>query len=171
MIKYIIIVSVVLASVSSYCQDTIRWKGLYDSNPKRNILQPIYVYDGIPYGIIGIHNNVLIDQSSSLIDSVSVRKETVFNDRGEAKYYGIIEIFTKDSINTGLKYILQKTNYWIYRNPLASLEINGNAENWDSKTTELLLGLKPDDVIEANVIDSSRINHQPNGLLRLKIKR
>lgn len=170
MIKFIMIVSVVLVSISSYCQDTTRWKGLYDSSPNRNILLPIYVYDGIPYGIVGIHNNVLIAQNSSLIDSVSVRKETVYNDRGEAKYFGIIEIFTKDSINTGLKYILQRTNYWIYRNPLAMLEINGKVENWDTKTTELLLKLKPEDVIEANVIDSSRVNHQPNGLLRLKIK-
>ncbi len=170
MTKYIMIVLIVSVSISSYCQDTIHRKGLYDQRPKGNILQPIFVYDGIPYGMDGIHNDVILSQKSGLIDSVFVRKVTLNNDRGVAKCYGIIEIFTKDSINTGLKYILQKTNYWIYRNPLAILEINGKVEKWDNKTTEILLRLKPEDVIEINVIDSSNTTHQAYGLLRLKIK-
>jgi hypothetical protein len=132
-----------------------------------NKLQPIFICDGILFKSIE-QSELSIDYST--IDSIRIRKDTLFDYKGVAKHYGTVELYTKDSVNTGLKYILNKTNYWLYRYPLASLKINKRSVNWNKKTVSRLMALKPEDIIAIEVVETAKGKYQ-DGLLKLRIKK
>lgn len=130
-----------------------------------NKLQPIFIYDGIILKSIE-QSDLPIDYRT--IDSINIRKDTIFDYKGVAKHYGTVELFSKDSVNTGFKYILNKTNRWTYHHPLASLKINGRIVKWNKRTANRLMALKPKDIIDIKVIDSAKGKYQ-DGLLKLRI--
>jgi hypothetical protein len=130
-------------------------------------LKPIFIYDGVLFYSV---EDINLKGDSETIDSIYVRKDIVFNCNGDANFYGIVEIYTKDSIHTGLKHILNKTDYWLYKNPLALLEINGEVVKWNKKTAERLFELKPENIKDIKIIDSNNSIYQANGLLILTIE-
>jgi len=130
-------------------------------------LQCIFICDGILIKSVE-QSDWPIDPST--IDSVAMHGDTLFDYKGVAKHYGTVEFYTKDSVNTGFKYILSKTNYWTYNHPLTLLEINGEFLKWNKKTAIRLMALKPEDIIDIKVIDSAKGKYK-DGLLKLRIKK
>lgn len=130
-------------------------------------LQPIFICDGILLRSIE-QSDLPVDYRT--IDSIYIRKDTIFDYKGGARYYGTVEMYTKDSVNTGLKYILNKTDYWLYQHPLASLKINGRIVKWNKRTTNRLMALKPEDITDIKVNGSDAGKYQ-DGLLKLRIKK
>lgn len=132
-----------------------------------NKLQPIFICDGILLKSIE-QSDLPIDYST--IDSINIRKDTIFDYKGIAKHYGTVELYTKDSVNTGFKYILNKTNRWTYHHPLTLLQINGEIVKWNKRTAKRLMELKPEDIKDIKVFEAAMDKYQ-DGLLKLRIKK
>ena len=163
---YLFTLAFSLSSFQSYSQAKDFKIGPCCSSVNNN-LQPIFICDGILLKSIE-QSDLPIDPST--IDSLSMRGDSLFDYKGILKHRGIVEFHTKDSVNTGFKYILSKTNYWTYNHPLTLLEINGEILKWNRKTAIRLMALKPEDIIDIKVIDSAKGKYQ-NGLMKLKIKK
>jgi hypothetical protein len=153
-----------------YSQDTIiRIGSSYLTIDKRTIdkgLKPIFVYDGVPFESVEDLNKII---NTDVIDSIYVRKDSVADYRGKVKFYGVIEIYSKDTIHPGLKQILIKTDYWLYKYPFTLLKINGKVVKWNKRTANRLFDLKAENIIDVEIIDSKNSTHQANGLLKLTI--
>lgn len=153
--------------IIGFSQDTIIRIGPSYSTFDKS-LKPIFVYDGVPFEKF---KDMKFRETPDIVDSIYVRKDSVLDYRGDLKYYGIIEIYTIDGIHTGLKYILEKTDYWIYKRPLALLQINDKVVKWNKKTAKKLFELKPENVKDIKIVDSNNSTYQANGLLILTIEK
>ncbi|PXY01055.1 hypothetical protein DF185_10395 [Marinifilum breve] len=154
----------VLLCCNGFCQEKLIRIGPSYSNTKIT-LEPIHIYDGIPM------NTKIFEALVNLntIDSIVVLKDSIYNKLGEAKHYGIIELYTKDSINTGLKYILEKSNHWMYKHPLSALKINNSKTKWNRRIIRKLITLRPEEIIDINTVEPNSTRGQENGLMILKI--
>ena len=161
--KHLLTILILCISFSSFSQDNAKGGLIHDKFPY--LLQGVFIFDGVPFENI---NDLEIDKDQ--IKSVKVFKGTVFNRQGVAKYAGIVAVYTKDSIHTGLKYILSKTNDWMYKNPLTQLEINGKPRQWNTQTAKLLFRLKPEDILAVRLVNTTKNSQQTEGVLQLKIK-
>ena len=151
----------------TYGQDTIIRIG--PSLPSiDNSLKPIFIYDGIP---LYSDNQLDLIDSPDIIDSIYIYKDTIFNCKNKPEYYGIVEIYSIDSINLGLKYILNQTNFWIFNNPLAEIEINRRKKSWNRNLAKQLMEMKPEDILKIEIVDSVYSVGCSNGLIRLTIRK
>lgn len=150
-------------------------KGIYfDANMilnKRNNdtdkdLEPLWLLDGVP-----LYTN---DETKSIEMkniSIDLNKHEVLDCKGSAIYGGLIKVTTNDSVNLGLKYILRKTNNWIYKHPLADYEINGVIVNKDITLKTGLLTIKPEMIKEIEIVEpDSLLVNCSNGVIKIKTK-
>ncbi|WP_282013765.1 hypothetical protein [Marinifilum flexuosum] len=164
-IKLLILIISLTISCTCFCQEKLTYIGPSYSNIKKD-LGPIYICDGIPFKKIQ-HIKPFIN--SNLIDTILIRKNAVLNHLGDTVHYGIIEFYTKDSINTGLKYILEKSNHWMYKHPLSALKINNSKTKWNKRIIRKLITLRAEDIIDINTIEPNSTRGPENGLIILKI--
>lgn len=132
-----------------------------------NKLHPVWIIDGVPFltSSVSCHNI-----SPETIDSIRVQNDTLFSYTGRALYYRIIKIYSKKSINQGLKHILKKTNYWVYENPLTMFEINGIYLNNDTILLKKLFSTTRKDIKRISINKEERNSNLGYGVIRLKLK-
>jgi len=129
-------------------------------------LEPLWLIDGVQ-----LYTN---DETKSIEmknTSININKHEVIDCYGQAIYGGLIQVTTNDSINLGLKYILRKTNDWIFTHPLADYEINGVVVNKDITLKTGLFTIKPEMIKEIKIVepDSILVNCS-NGMIKIKTK-
>ncbi|HEY9124823.1 MAG TPA: hypothetical protein PK252_04750 [Bacteroidales bacterium] len=73
--------------------------------------EPLFVIDGIriPPSV----GSKFMDEKKETIDSLSLQPDSIFDCNGKVTNFGIVRIFTKDSINTGAKKIQFLTDYYL----------------------------------------------------------
>jgi hypothetical protein len=129
--------------------------------------EPVFIFDGIklPSSII---KDIFNEKDKEIINSVSIKQDSVFDCNGKLTNLGFVKIYTKDSINPGAKKILTLTDDWLYKHPLTKLMINNSFVDWDENTYHKLISLQPNDLIYAKVKKRKRNNC--DFILKLKIK-
>lgn len=113
----------------------------------------IYIVDGIP---IFKNKQILRLIDTTMIDSIKIHKEKIYNCKNKLLYNAFIEIQTKDSLNLGLKRILHQTDNWIFYHPLSDLYINNKKTNWVKGYRKLII--QPDLIEKIELFDSSKEN-------------
>ena len=162
--KNVFSILIILLSLSSFGQNkTIR----IGPGPIPKQPDPVVIFDGIklPSSIL---KNFFNEEKKEIIDSLSIKRDSIFDCNGKLANLGIVRIYTKDSINLGAKKILKLTNNWLYKHPLSKLMINNTFVNWDEKTYHKLLNLQPNDIVYAKVRKGKRNNC--DATLKIKIK-
>lgn len=131
------------------------------SNP-----EPIYIYDGIVLPPC-LATDSFIDTKRAIIDSMSVEADSVFDCDGELTHLGIVKIYTKDTIHSGAKQILDLTDNWMYRQPACKVMINNKHLEWNEETYKRLIGLKADDIVYVKL--KKNILNESDLTLKIKI--
>jgi hypothetical protein len=157
----------ILSKIYVFGQDTAIVKLAPSIHTIYSGLNPLILYDGIPL----YSSDELSKVDPQLIDSITVTKDTIFDCNGQATYFGLIVVKTKDSQNLVLKQLLKKTNDLILRHPLIDYELNGQIVNHDIELKKQLFTLRIDDIriIEIVKSDTDTVNCQ-NGLIKIKTK-
>ncbi|MEJ6980013.1 hypothetical protein WG906_06100 [Pedobacter sp. P351] len=105
-------------------------------------LNPIIIYDGIT--LFNVTSLKELDRNT--INSVKRSQNTVLDNNKETKFNGVIEITTKDEVNASLKYIKEKTEYWIKEHPLAVFYLNDELLLTDLEKLNKLTSLKIENI-------------------------
>jgi len=139
----------------------------YSTNDSK--LDYFFVYDGIP---VFKHKEIIkIIKDTTTIDSIFIQKGIVSNCDQKPLYNAIIVIMTKDSINTGLKYILAQTDNWILKNPMADLMINGKKASWIKELKHRLTLISPAMILKIDLVEPDFESKKcSNGLIKLTLK-
>lgn len=101
----------------------------------------VFIYDGV----------TLSDSSLKFLDAKTINSPKqnlgdVMNGLDQRGFDSTFEITTIDGINPGLKYIKEKTNYWIRKNPLAVFYLNGQVLLNDKEKLAKLTALEIDKI-------------------------
>lgn len=114
-----------------------------------------------------ISRDIFAKDNGANIDSVSILQDSIFDCTGQLANIGVVRVFTRDSLNTGAKKILKLTDNWMYKHPLAALEINNKTVSWDANTYNRLINLKPENILSVKVKQPKK--HDCNSIIKLKI--
>ncbi|HPM03566.1 MAG TPA: hypothetical protein PK816_15520 [Candidatus Cloacimonadota bacterium] len=160
-IKYLSVLFFALMSMTSFGQKKeIRiGPGLPPSRP-----EPVIIIDGIRVPNVIVRDFLKPED----IDSISVQADSIFDSVGEFNNYGIIRIFTRDSVNPGAKKLLDLTDNWMYYHPQTALKLNRVQYEWNLETYKKLAATKPEDILSARV---KRIkNDDGKAILMVKVR-
>jgi len=131
-------------------------------------LSTLFIYDGIILPP-SMANDNFIEERKAIIDSITVEEDSVYDCMGELAFVGIVRIYTKDTINSGAKRIMELTDNWMYRQPTCRLMINNEKLLWDEETYHRILGLKADDIIYVKL--KKKLMNAHDLTLKIKIKK
>jgi len=162
---------VLVATIITYCNYVFSQGSLKiilkpDSSIVSTDARLIYVYDGVPI-LNGDKVMDLVDPET--IDSIRLHKRPIFSCEYERLYDALLEIQSKDSVNVGLKYILSRTDNWIFANPLSDLYVNGAKTEWDNGFAQLS-SLDPSLIIKIELTDSNRTGECSYGKISVTTK-
>ena len=151
----------------------------------------IWIVDGVPIISSTLSGDYITPE---LVDFelYSSQWDTLYNYEGQAQYYRISKLCSKKSItkyypkrsirkgskyklkkvnyHEGLKYILKRTDYWIYENPLAVMEVNGININDDPVLLKKLCNAKKNDISKIRIYKEEKNSNLGYGVVRLNLK-
>lgn len=144
---------------------TIIWIGP-TSYPSSEKTKYFFIVDGVP---IFKNKQILKLIDTTMIDSMIIHKNKIYNCKNKLLYNAFIEIRTKDSLNLGLKRILHQTDNWIFNHPLADLYINDKKTNWLKGYRKLLN--RPDLIEKIELFDTTIYNiNCGHEMIKIKVK-
>jgi hypothetical protein len=117
-------------------------------SPGKNILPPMIIIDGFPSG-----SYTLNGLNPATIKTISVQKDTLYDCDYKPVYNGVIIVSTKDSCNSGLKYVQEQTGNWILTHPLAEFKINGRTVLQDPERIKKIFQLNPSRIIKIKITE------------------
>jgi hypothetical protein len=135
-------------------------------------LNYFFIIDGVPIFKLKESRRILLKLDTTLIDSIILHKGIVNKCSEKTRYSAFLEVRTKNSINIGLKYILDETDSWILGNPMAALMINGKKKRWISVFKHYLSSLTPASIEKISIIEPLiGENKCKHGMIKLTINK
>ena len=105
--------------------------------------EPIVIFDGV-----NLTSSILKTIDVGTIDKNSFRitRDSIFDVNHVLKYQGKVELSSVYTLNSGLKYIKEKTNNWVAEHPLTVFYLNGELLTNDSDKLNKLSAIKISDI-------------------------
>ena len=116
---------------------------------------PLLIYDGVNLDASSVK---MLAPATIRKDGVKISKDSIFDINHHLKYHGLVQIETTDEVNLSLKYIREKTDNWIYKNPLAVFYLNGKPLLDDAEKLDKLKELQVSSISEVRVLTPQEAN-------------